>query len=123
MNAEPMNHGDFWPTAGEPTRLTSVHVGQHEISAGDRVRLRPRQRADILDLALDGKIGHVEAIEQDFEGRVHLAIVIEDDPGRDLGLMRQVGHRFFFLPNEVEPLAPPQADPTAESGDASGRAP
>jgi hypothetical protein len=98
-----MNH-DFWQNVDEPTRLTSFQIGPYELSAGDRVRLRPRQRADILDVALEGKIAIIEAIEQDFEGRVHLAVVIEDDPGRDLGLLRQVGHRFFFLPGEVEPL-------------------
>jgi hypothetical protein len=98
---------DFWQNTAEPTRLTRCQIGPRELIVGDRVLLRPRQRADILDLALAGKIAIVEAIEQDFEGRVHLAVVIEDDPGRDLGLMRQVGHRFFFLPSEVEPLPLP----------------
>jgi hypothetical protein len=98
-----VNH-DFWHNVDDHKRLTSFQVGPRELSAGDRVRLRPRQRADIIDMALDGKIAIIEAIEQDFEGRVHLAVVIEDDPGRDLGLLRQVGHRFFFLPEEVEPL-------------------
>ena len=71
---------------------------------GDRVRLWPQQRADIFDLAMTGKVAIIEAIEQDFEERVLLAVVIEDDPGRDLGLMRQIGHRFFFLPTEVKPI-------------------
>jgi hypothetical protein len=30
--------------------------------------------------------------------------VLEDDPGRDLGMLRQPGHRFFFSPEEIEPL-------------------
>jgi hypothetical protein len=30
--------------------------------------------------------------------------VLDDDPGRDLGLLRQPGHRFFFAPEEVEPM-------------------
>jgi hypothetical protein len=30
--------------------------------------------------------------------------VLEDDPGREFGEMRQPGHRFFFSPEEVEPL-------------------
>jgi hypothetical protein len=30
--------------------------------------------------------------------------VIEDDPGKDLGLERQIGHRFFFSADEVELL-------------------
>jgi Ni2+-binding GTPase involved in maturation of urease and hydrogenase len=68
------------------------------------VRLRPRHRADIMDVALAGKTATIEAIERDLENRVHLAVVIDDDPGRDLGMLRQVGHRFFFAPMEVEPL-------------------
>jgi len=32
-------------------------------------------------------------------------VVLEDDPGRDLGMLRQPGHRFFFSPAEVEPMA------------------
>jgi len=31
--------------------------------------------------------------------------VVDDDPGRDLGFARQPGHRFFFSPEEVQPLA------------------
>ncbi len=71
---------------------------------GEKVTLRPRRRADILDIALAGKIGIIEAVEEDYEGRVQLAIVLEDDPGRDLGMLRQPGHRFFFTPEEVEPV-------------------
>ena len=52
-----------------------------------------------------GKIAAVESIEQDYEGNLHVCVVVEDDPGRDIGLMRQPGHRFFFAPNEVEPVA------------------
>ena len=85
--------------------VESVRVGSVEIRAGDRVRLRPRGRADVFDLALTGMTATVEAIEQDFEGRVYLAVTVDDDPGKDLGRLRQPGHRFFFAPEEVEPLA------------------
>lgn len=71
---------------------------------GSRVRLRPREGADAIDLALDGRVGVVAGIEQDYDERVHLAITLEDDPGRDLGDARMPGHRFFFAPEEVEPL-------------------
>jgi hydrogenase maturation protease len=47
----------------------------------------------------------VESVEQDMEGRVQLVVVVDDDPGRDLGFRKQPGHRFFFTPEEVEPLA------------------
>ncbi|HET9743791.1 MAG TPA: hypothetical protein VFQ00_13660 [Terriglobales bacterium] len=101
--------GDNWnPFADVPT-VQSVTVFGVELRKGDRVRLWPQhgesQRADIFDLVLAGKIGIIEAIEQDFESQIHLAVLLEDDPGRDLGELRQPGHRFFFRPGEVEPLA------------------
>jgi hypothetical protein len=45
----------------------------------------------------------IEAIEEDLEHHIHLAVVLEADPGKDLGLLRQPGHRFFFAIEEVEP--------------------
>jgi hypothetical protein len=57
-----------------------------------------------MDIALAGQVAHVEAIEQDYDGRIHLAVTVESDPGRDLGRERQIGHRFFFSPDEVEPV-------------------
>jgi len=68
------------------------------------VRLKPKGGGDIFDLALAGKTAVIEAIEQDYEDKVHFAVVLEDDPGRDMGMLRQPGHRFFFSPEEVEPL-------------------
>ncbi len=90
----------------KPTPVESVTVFGVGVRLGDRVRLWPQKSADILDIALKGKVAIVEAIERDFEDRLHLAVVLEDDPGRDLGMLRQPGHRFFFSPEEVEPLAP-----------------
>jgi hypothetical protein len=93
-----------WDPETDHRRLECLHVGSAELRQGDRVRLRPRRRADIFDMALDGMAATIEAIEQDFEGRVYLAVVVDDDPGKDLGMLRQPGHRFFFQPDEVEPL-------------------
>jgi hypothetical protein len=93
-----------WDPEADRRRVECVHIGPAEVRQGDRVRLCPRARADILDLALAGKTATVEAIEQDYDGRVYLAVTVDDDPGRDLGELRQPGHRFFFLPDEVEPL-------------------
>ena len=96
---------DSWDPDLDRRRVECVHVGAAEIRQGDRVRLQPRGRADILDIALAGKTATVEAIEQDYEGRVYLAVTVDDDPGKDLGMLRQPGHRFFFQPEEVEPLS------------------
>jgi hydrogenase maturation protease len=91
----------------------AVTVGASELRAGSRVRLHPKPGGDIWDLALEGRAAVIEAIEQDLEGRTTLAVVVEDDPGRELGFARQPGHRFFFSPEEVEPL--PHAAPPADA--------
>lgn len=91
----------LWEDGRVAPRVTVRGV---EITKGSRVRLRPRSGGDIMDLALAGKSAYVEAIEQDFEDNIQIAVVVEDDPGRDLGDARQPGHRFFFAPEELEPL-------------------
>ena len=93
-----------WRLLEDKSTLDNLEIGGVEVRPGDHVRLRPREGGDVLDIALRGKIATVEAIEQDYEGKVHLAVIINDDPGRDLGTERQPGHRFFFAPQEVEPV-------------------
>lgn len=83
-----------------------VTILDHVLKPGDRVRLWPQKTADIMDMALKGKGAIVEAIERDFDNHTHIAVVLEDDPGRDLGMLRQPGHRFFFSPDEIELLLP-----------------
>lgn len=82
--------------------LETVLADGRELRTGGKVRIRPKNRADAMDMMLSGKIAIIEAIEQDAEDRVHLALVLEDDPGKDLGMARQPGHRFFYLVEEVE---------------------
>ena len=93
-----------WQLLEDKTPLDLVRLNGTELRPGDRVCLKPRGRSDVFDLALVGKIATIEAIEEDYEGNVHLAVVVDDDPGRDLGMLRQPGHRFFFLVEEVEAL-------------------
>lgn len=85
-------------------KLGSAQVHGIELKKGDRVRIRPKKRADVMDMALSGRIAIIEAVEQDVEDQIHFALILEDDPGKDLGLMRQPGHRFFYGVDEVEPL-------------------
>lgn len=82
----------------------SVTVAGSELRPGSRVRLAPRKGGDIFDAVLAGQSAIVEGIEQDLEGNITIAVVVENDPGADLGFARQPGHRFFFSPTEVEPL-------------------
>jgi len=93
-----------WQLLEDKTFVDSVTIDGVELKKGDRVRLAPRPGGDVFDLALAGRTAVVEAIEQDYEGKTHLAVVVDDDPGKDLGLLRQPGHRFFFSVAEVEPL-------------------
>ena len=93
----------FREQEGRPT-LESLVVEGVELKKGSRVLLRPHPGGDIIDLALAGKVAFIEGIEQDYEDRIHLAVTLEDDPGRDLGEDRVIGHRFFFSPEEVIPL-------------------
>ena len=88
-----------------------------EVKAGSRVRLRPRQGGDVMDIALAGQIATIECIEQDYEGKCHVCVVLENDPGRDMGLLRQPGHRFFFDAEEIEPLSEEEARETSVSAE------
>jgi hypothetical protein len=95
---------DFFREHEERPALQSVVVGGVELKKGSRVLLWPHPGGDIMDIALKGKVAFVESIEQDYEDRIYIAVTLEDDPGRDLGGDRILGHRFFFSPEEVEPL-------------------
>jgi hypothetical protein len=93
-----------WAELDALPHLACVRVAGVEIQVGDQVRLHPRCRADIFDIALSGMVATIESIERDFDDRVHVAVTIDDDPGKDLGMERMPGHRFFFGPDEIEPL-------------------
>ncbi len=89
-----------WPKP----ELAYVHTAGKDMKVGDRVRLKPKSGADIMDFVLKGEVAIIEAIERDFDDKVHVVVVIESDPGREFGLERMPGHRFFFSPDEIEPL-------------------
>jgi hydrogenase maturation protease len=82
----------------------TVRIGEKTLRRGSRVRILPRGRGDVLDVALAGKLGRVQQIDQDDAGKYFLAIVLDDDPGRDLGHARYPGHRFFFSVDDVDPV-------------------
>jgi hypothetical protein len=85
-------------------KIDRIRLAGVEYRVGARVRLWPLGEADIFDLALKGKTAVIASIEQDYEDRVHLAVTMDDDPGRDFGAEGKPAHRFFFRPEEVEPL-------------------
>jgi hydrogenase maturation protease len=93
-----------WQLLEDKKPIDDLCIDGVTVKQGSRVRLRPKPGGDIMDIALAGKTAVIEGIEQDYEGKVHVCVVVDDDPGRDIGMMRQPGHRFFFDAEEVEPL-------------------
>lgn len=101
-----MTDFDPWSALGEDPfaerpRRESVRWAAGALHLGDRVRLQPRGGADALDILLRGRTATIESIEQDYEDIVYLAVTVDDDPGADLGMLRQPGHRFFFTLDDI----------------------
>jgi hydrogenase maturation protease len=104
-----------WQLLEEKTSLDRVVIAGMEVKPGSRVRLRPGQCGDVMDIALAGQVATIESIEQDYEGKQHVCVVLDNDPGKDMGMLRQPGHRFFFNADEVEPLSLEDFPPVAIS--------
>jgi hydrogenase maturation protease len=98
-----------WQLLEEKLAVDHLYISGVEVRTGSRVRLRPRPGGDVMDIALAGQVATIECIEQDYEGKQHVCVVLDNDPGKDMGLLRQPGHRFFFDAGEVEPLAEEEA--------------
>jgi hypothetical protein len=79
----------------------AVVVDSVAVSAGSRVRLDPKKRADSMDMFLAGRLASVVAVHRDLENRVYLAVTVEGDPGADLH--EAYGRFFYFFPDEVHP--------------------
>jgi hypothetical protein len=77
-----------------------VEVGGRRLRRGGRVVLRPRAEADLHARMLAGRTATLERIFTDYDGRVHLGVTVDDDPGQDL--MRDTGRYLYFFPEEVE---------------------
>ena len=92
--AEPPGLAD--PRAGEET----ADVDGVTFRRGATVVIRPRPDADLHARMLDGRTATIERIFTDYDGRTHLGVTIDDDPGQEL--MRETGRYLFFFAEEVE---------------------
>ncbi|HXW44459.1 MAG TPA: hypothetical protein VEL03_06715 [Streptosporangiaceae bacterium] len=80
-----------------------ITVAGVRVARGSRVLMQPgSRRADAQDLFLAGREAVVEAVLQDVDGQVHLAVTPVDDPAADL--QRSHGRFLYFAPDEVQPL-------------------
>jgi hypothetical protein len=88
------------PRAGvEQADVDGVHFRR-----GGKVLLRPGTDADVHSRILDGRTATIERIFIDYDGRMHLGVTVDDDPGQDL--MRDTGRYLFFFAPEVEVIEP-----------------
>ena len=86
-----------------------VLVAGVRVARGSRVVMRPgSRRADAQDIFLAGREAQVEAVLQDVDGQVHLAVTPVDDPAADL--QRSHGRFLYFAPDEVETLSGERGD-------------
>jgi hypothetical protein len=77
--------------------INGVPVGR-----GSKVLMRPgARRADAQDLFLAGREALVEAVLQDVDGQVHVAVTPVADPMAEL--QRAQGRFLYFAPDELEP--------------------
>ena len=91
----------------EPPDLPDPRAGEEEaVVDGVRFRrngkviIRPGPEADLHARMLDGRVATIERIFVDYDGRTHLAVTIDDDPGQEL--MRESARFLFFYAPEVE---------------------
>ncbi|MFD4028574.1 hypothetical protein ACFWRV_34425 [Streptomyces sp. NPDC058576] len=96
----------WWDPQQDPEAAdtpTTVSVDGEAVGEGSRVLLTPgARRTDAQDTFLRGCRATVEAVVADLDGEVHLAVVLDDDPGNDI--RRRQGRFLYFKPDEVAPL-------------------
>jgi hypothetical protein len=81
----------------------AVVVDGVEVRRGSRVRLRPGSRmTDAQDMFLHGKSATVEAVLNDVDGKQHVAVTVDDDPGAEM--QKRHGRFLYFAPDEIEPV-------------------
>jgi hypothetical protein len=91
----------------EPPGLVDPRAGEEAADVdgvtfrrGAGVIIRPGPDADLHARMLEGRTATIERIFTDYDGRTHLGVTIDDDPGQEL--MRETGRYLFFFAEEVE---------------------
>ncbi|HYZ81229.1 MAG TPA: hypothetical protein VE571_08175 [Solirubrobacteraceae bacterium] len=89
------------PGLADPRAGDSVlNVAGRTFRRGGKVVIRPGPGADIQARMLDGRTATVERIFTDYDGKAHLGLTIDDDPGQEL--MRETGRFLYFFAPELE---------------------
>jgi hypothetical protein len=88
------------PRAGD----SMLDVGGQTFRQGGKVVIRPGPEADVHARMLDGRTATIERIFTDYDGKAHLGLTIDDDPGQEL--MRETGRYLYFFAPELEVVEP-----------------
>jgi hypothetical protein len=94
-------HGVLHDLGASP-ETDEISIAGRPVARGSRVLLKPRRGADAQDMFLTGQVGIVRRIDTDAEGRRHVAILLEDDPGNDVN--EWYGRFYYFAADEVVPV-------------------
>ncbi|MBK3587529.1 hypothetical protein JHN49_28870, partial [Streptomyces sp. MBT57] len=96
----------WWDPQQDPEAAdapTTIPINGEAVGQGSRILLTPgARRTDAQDAFLRGCRATVEAVVADLDGELHLAVVLDDDPGTDI--RRQQGRFLYFKPDEVAPV-------------------
>jgi hypothetical protein len=98
QTTEPPREPDWLPDP--QAGVTQTEVGGRRFCRGDKLLLRPGPDADLHARMLQGRTATLERILTDYDGRVHLGVTIDEDPGQQL--MRETGRYLYFFAEEVE---------------------
>jgi hypothetical protein len=88
------------PRAGD----SILDVGGQTFRQGAKVVIRPGAGADVHARMLEGRTATIERIFTDYDGKAHLGLTIDDDPGQEL--MRETGRYLYFFAPELEVVKP-----------------
>jgi hypothetical protein len=88
------------PRAGDAV----LDVDGQTFRRGGKVVIRPGASADMHARMLEGRTATIERIFTDYDGKAHLGLTIDDDPGQEL--MRETGRYLYFFAPELEVVEP-----------------
>jgi hypothetical protein len=86
------------PTLGEP----EAQVGGVVFRRGATVVLQPGPEADLHARMAAGRRATIEKILVDYDGRTHIGVTVDGDPGQQL--LRETGRLLYFFAEELEVL-------------------
>ena len=106
-----MNRPESDPFGGRE-RIQGTWINGVLVQPGSSVCLRPPGKSDPEQRAQRGKVASVDSIEVDYEGKVVVAVVLENASGAEAPAAGEPGRKFYFRTDEIEPL-PDAKEPEA----------